>query len=129
MYYKFVFTPMFFTNSIYDTWVRPHVLGIWCSASTCPDDNLPTVYAYRDAVRALAREISGSSKKHGVFLTACPVHKMVVKPFLSMSVFGSPTMQTTLTAWLQHDETMSGSDVLLDIRPAVEQCASALDRK
>ncbi|GFS26911.1 pectin acetylesterase [Elysia marginata] len=127
-YYKFVFTPMFFANSIYDTWTRPNALKVSCSAKTCPDSNLATVYTNRDAVRALAREISGSSKKHAVFLTACPVHRMMIQPWLSLSVFGSPTMQVTLTAWLRHDETMSGSDVLLDITPAVEQCSSVLNR-
>ncbi|KAK3763321.1 hypothetical protein RRG08_021144 [Elysia crispata] len=129
VYYKFVFTPMFFTNSIYDTWTRPHALKISCSASNCPNANIPTVYANRDAVRNLAREISGSSKKHGVFLTACPVHRMMIKPWLSWTVFGSPTMQVTLTAWLRHDETMSSTDVALDIQPAVEQCSSVLNSK
>ncbi|GFO43540.1 pectin acetylesterase [Plakobranchus ocellatus] len=126
VYHRFVFTPMFFTNSIYDTWQRYHAVKILCSAAECPSSNLGTLYENRDAVRTVAKDISGSSKKNGVFLTWCPVHSMTIKRWLSWSVLGSPTLQATLTAWLRHDETMVSSDVLLDLQPAVEQCASTV---
>ncbi|CAL1544716.1 unnamed protein product, partial [Lymnaea stagnalis] len=124
VYNKFVFTPAFFMNSIYDSWQRSHIFKIPCLATDCPHKNLNTVYAARDRIRELARNIT-ASKKNGVFLTWCPLHTILIRPWFFASELGNPSVLSSLISWLQHDLSDSaGYRDVIDLRSAVEECKS-----
>ena len=122
-YQPYVFTPNFFVSSIYDTWQRTNTLKVPCFAVSCPDASLDTVYRHRDAIKAFARQVA-SSRKNGVFLTACPRHVLLMKPDFYKTEVGNPTLQKSITAWLQHSESQGLIDITLSLEAAVETCSS-----
>ncbi|XP_005111140.1 pectin acetylesterase 5 [Aplysia californica] len=124
VYQSFVFTPAFFIQSIYDTWQRTNVLKVPCFAVTCPEAHLDEVYKARDAVQSMAQQIM-TSRKNGVFLTVCPAHTILIRPYFYKKEVGNPTIQKSLSSWLQHSEVQTHVDVNLPLEAAVEMCQTA----
>ncbi|CAG5121806.1 unnamed protein product, partial [Candidula unifasciata] len=126
VYHPFVFTPLFFANSVYDSWQREYELGIACLAVSCPSEHVRDVHNLKDVVLGLAQNIT-RSKKNGLFLTVCPFHVLLVKPWFSEPVVGTPTLQSSVAAWLQHDKQQSLVKSLPDLESALEVCQRFLN--
>lgn len=124
VYNQFVFTPAFFINSMYDTWQRRNILNIVCDADSCPEKYLQTIYATRDAIHHLAGSIT-KSKKNGAFLTVCPRHTIVIRPWFFDLEIGGLSLLKSIAMWLQHHEATISYEVV-DLQSALEQCQDIL---
>uniref|UniRef100_A0A2C9LBW4 Pectin acetylesterase n=1 Tax=Biomphalaria glabrata TaxID=6526 RepID=A0A2C9LBW4_BIOGL len=126
VYYKFVFTPIYFVNSVYDTWQRTYLLKISCFASACPSVHRDVVYNARDSILTFAHNIT-RYKKNGVYLTWCPVHTILNQLRFSSAELGDSTVQQSLSSWLQHDlSQITGDKNFLSLEAALEVCKSSI---
>ncbi|KAH9525098.1 Pectin acetylesterase 5 [Bulinus truncatus] len=126
VYFKFVFTPVFFINSLYDTWQRTNILKIPCLAIACPSMHKKAVYNARDLILNFARNIT-RYKKNGVYLTWCPLHTIINKPKFSSKELGDPTLLQSLSSWLQHDQVqILGDRNIQDLETAIDICKSSI---
>uniref|UniRef100_A0A0B6Z3E9 Uncharacterized protein n=1 Tax=Arion vulgaris TaxID=1028688 RepID=A0A0B6Z3E9_9EUPU len=121
---SYVITPAFFINSVYDTWQCAHSLKVPCF-STCLDCNTDALYTMRDAIRHLASQIV-KSRKNKVFLTWCPLHIIITKPWI-FELIGHPTLQISLASWLQEDMTQNNVDIVLSLESAHKHCGTILN--
>ncbi|BFZ25154.1 hypothetical protein BsWGS_28193 [Bradybaena similaris] len=126
VYHPFVFTPLFFINSVYDRWQRRFELNISCNAFACPSDHIRYVHNLKDAVLGLAKKIT-RSRKNGVFLTMCPLHVLLVKQCFSDPDLGNPTLQSSVASWLQHDTEQAHVKSLPDLETAIEVCQGTIN--
>ncbi|KAK3098676.1 hypothetical protein FSP39_021875 [Pinctada imbricata] len=76
-FYKHLFTPVFFVNSLYDTWYMNHVLSVTCPVSQCKAKDIEVLENHKNLVLSDIHPVV-SSVHDGLYLTSCPVHSMLV---------------------------------------------------
>ncbi len=92
-----------------------------CSAVTCPEAHQDVVNSARDATQSLGHQVMRRGK-NGVFLTACPVHSLLTRPYFHWEEVGRPTLQRALSTWLQHREVRQGLGAKTPLVAAIETC-------
>lgn len=121
VFQEFVFSPIFFINSLYDSWYRKNALHIPCSLAVCPNDGLSEVDLTIDKLLQ-AREKILRSKKNGVFLTSCPVHTILMSEKFTLVTSGMCSVQQALGAWLNHQGNSRNLTELLTTEEALKKC-------
>jgi len=80
---KYIETPLFITQSLYDTWQIPSILNIPCTKwppykhpfSSCNDTELAAIQLYRDETfRLLQETFDMSNSTRSVWAPSCPFH-------------------------------------------------------
>ena len=75
--YKFIKTPIFAIQSLYDTWSIPNVIGVNCvsgnSLSKCNDEQISYIENYHQNTEKVLRQLS-IDPKNGVWAPVCADH-------------------------------------------------------
>lgn len=101
-FYGHVFTPVFFVSSTYDMWFIRHSLGVTCPLLSCSKDDVQHIEKYKENIMKSVKSIV-FSVHDGVFLTSCPVHTLLVKPWYSSKIMVNyMTVQQAIGQWYFH---------------------------
>ncbi|XP_076444402.1 uncharacterized protein LOC143282639 [Babylonia areolata] len=123
--HKHVFTPLYFVNSLYDSWFRSNALRIACNVELCSDLNLKEVVSARLKLLQESEEIL-RAKKNGVFLTSCPGHTVLAKrAFFTVRAQGK-SVREGLGDWLHHRGSGHNLTEVLEVSDALRKCPSLL---
>ncbi|KAK7108162.1 hypothetical protein V1264_015948 [Littorina saxatilis] len=125
VFHKYVFTPIFFINSLYDTWFRKNALKIDCTLDLCSDINLREVVNTRIKILNEGQEIL-RSKKNGVFFTSCPCHTVLMKKKFFSITSRRVTVQQALGAWIDHQGNRRNLTEVLEVTDALRTCPSLI---
>lgn len=125
VFHRYIFTPIFFINSLYDTWFRKNALKIDCTVELCSDMNLREVVNTRAKLLREGQEIL-RSKKNGVFFTSCPAHTMLPKSKFFTIASQSYTVQQALGAWINHQHNRRNLTEVLEVADALRKCPSLI---
>lgn len=123
VFHKYVFSPVVFLNSFYDTWYRKYALKIDCPVDTCPDMNLREVHENAKRMVQEGQEIL-RAKKNGVFFTSCPVHTMLVSERFTYVVSKGRTVQQALGAWINDRGSSENLMDMISVEEALQMCSS-----
>ena len=121
VFHRYVFTPIFFVNSLYDTWFRKNALKIDCTVELCSDLNLREVVNTRNKLLREGQEIL-QSKKNGVFFTSCPGHTVLMKSKFFTITSKKYTVQQALSAWINHQGKGRNLTEVLEVADALRVC-------
>lgn len=121
LYHKFVFSPIFFINSLYDTWFRDNALGISCSAQECPSTHLTQVESFKSRLLQEGMEIL-KLKKNGLFFTPCPAHTFLMSRRFSLITAIEHSVQQALSAWINHQGNSRNLAEVVPLQEALKKC-------
>lgn len=77
-YYKHVYTPAFFIQSLHDTWFSAHALGVQCSTKGCKSTQIQIIDESRQKFLSILKNVM-LSKGDGLFVSSCPFHWVLLK--------------------------------------------------
>ena len=101
-FYKHLFTPVFFVNSLFDTWYMNHVLGVTCPFSKCGSQDVAILEKHRSLILSSVEPVV-SAVHDGIYMTSCPVHSMLVNSrFTTLFHEGGTKLSTSLAKWYFH---------------------------
>ncbi|XP_071112886.1 uncharacterized protein [Haliotis cracherodii] len=122
VFYKHVFTPMFFANSLYDTWYSSATLSISCTrAGLCPPRNMQVLDRVKQAILQHSQDLLASGK-NGVFLTSCPAHTLLANPRFNSMKAGQLTSQDAISMWLKHNKKGYNVSESIDLNDSAHYC-------
>ena len=121
-FYKHLFTPVFFLNSLHDAWYSKNVIGVNCPFSTCSQSEINVLDQHRDYLLSRVSPIL-KSMQDGIYLTSCPVHTMTMnKRFSSQLSEDGISPQTALMNWYFHQVPNYTFVEDIDFRKATAVC-------
>ncbi|CAI9716782.1 pectin acetylesterase 5-like [Octopus vulgaris] len=121
-FYRHVFTPAFFLNSVHDRWYLNQALDITCDFKKCSSSDIKYISDIKSSLLDIVREIF-TSHKDGRYLTACPVHSVLVNRFYSQPLAGHISPQKAIGDW--YFGRISSTTKIIpreDIREAISVC-------
>lgn len=101
-YYKHVYTPAFFIQSIHDSWYLSHALGIQCTTTNCKSAASDVIYKNQQKI-VLALSQVLESKGDGLFASSCPFHWVLLKStfYGDLNINGT-TVRKAVGQWYFH---------------------------
>jgi len=101
-YYKHVYTPAFFIQSIHDSWYLSHALGIQCTTTNCKSATSDAIYKNQQKI-VLALSQVLESKGDGLFASSCPFHWVLLKStfYGDLNINGT-TVRKAVGQWYFH---------------------------
>lgn len=121
-FYKHLFTPVFFLNSLHDAWYSKNAMGVNCPFSTCSQSDINILDQHRSSLLSRASSIL-QSLQDGIYLTSCPVHTMTMnKRFSSQLSEGGISPQNALMKWYFHQVPNYTFVENIDFRKATAVC-------
>lgn len=121
-FYKHLFTPVFFLNSLHDAWYSKNAMGVNCPFSTCSQSDINILDQHRSSLLSRASPIL-QSLQDGIYLTSCPVHTMTMnKRFSSQLSEGGISPQNALMKWYFHQVPNYTFVENIDFRKATAVC-------
>lgn len=121
-FYKHLFTPVFFLNSLHDAWYSKNAMGVNCPFSTCSQGDINILDQHRSSLLSRASSIL-QSLQDGIYLTSCPVHTMTMnKRFSSQLSEGGISPQNALMKWYFHQVPNYTFVENIDFRKATAVC-------
>lgn len=121
-FYKHLFTPVFFLNSLHDAWYSKNAMGVNCPFSTCSQGDINILDQHRSSLLSKASSIL-QSLQDGIYLTSCPVHTMTMnKRFSSQLSEGGISPQNALMKWYFHQVPNYTFVENIDFRKATAVC-------
>lgn len=101
-YYKHVYTPAFFIQSLHDTWFLSHALGVQCSVSKCSPTDRETVKKSKDLLLSHLYQVMSSSGD-GLFAHSCPFHSVLLKSMFYENLYVNNTsVASAVGQWYFH---------------------------
>ncbi|KAK7486588.1 hypothetical protein BaRGS_00022113 [Batillaria attramentaria] len=126
VFHKYVFSPMFFLNSLHDKWYRYHALNIKCPVSVCTQEHLREVHNTLIQLVDEGKEIL-RSKKNGVFFTPCPAHTMLIhKNRFRRLMSRGRTVQQAVGAWVKDEVNSRNFTEVLSVEDVLKFCPLSL---
>ena len=101
-YYKHVYTPAFFIQSLHDTWFSAHALGVQCSSKGCKASEIQIINVSRQNFHSIFKNVM-LSKGDGLFVSSCPFHWVLLKStfYENLNINGT-TVADAVGQWYFH---------------------------
>jgi hypothetical protein len=123
VFHQYVRTPVYFINSLYDSWFRSEALKIHCDPDICMDVNLRDVVHTRTRLVEVANAIL-QNPNNGVFLTSCPAHTFVMKTKFFHLLSRKSSAQQGLRGWyLLGNGVLRNLTEVVELSDALRQCS------
>lgn len=110
-FYKHMFTSAFFLNSVHDRWYLNQALDVTCDFNKCSSSEIKYISDIRTGLLETVHAIL-TSQKDGRYLTACPVHSVLVNNFFTQPLDGHVSPQEAIGDWYFGRNSMSSANVI-----------------
>lgn len=110
-FYKHMFTPAFFLNSVHDRWYLNQALDVTCDFKKCSSSEIKYISDIRTGLLETVHDIL-TSQKDGRYLTACPVHSVLVNNFFTQPLAGHVSPQEAIGDWYFERNSVSSINVI-----------------
>ena len=97
--YKYVKTPIFYVNSLYDYWGLWFILGIHCHPSQCPEEQISKLEEFHREYLDFAKQMRDHSTQNGMFVTSCYAHTQTLAEGYTENMIGGQTVQEAFGDW------------------------------
>jgi len=101
-FYRYLFTPAFFINSLHDSWYIRNALGVMCDFKICGKREITAIQNFKRIILKSIQPVK-LSVHDGMFLTSCPLHTLLVRSWFSDVLrVKNTSVSQAISQWYSH---------------------------